>query len=408
VLSDFGSGAEVCAVAERGVYAQSSVAPGRDRAVDQLKVLLVGAVIMTHCAITYGADGTWFYREGGLGWLANVLDVPMAFGALFAMGAFYFIAGCFTPESLARKGASRFVRDRALRLGVPVAVTVVAVVPLIEVVVMIATTRRRDIAGVFTTQLRQLDPGPLWFAAALLLFSVGYAALRRGRSVSTRDRTLTARAVGCWVAGIAVTSFLLRLRFRIDTFQIGSLHLWQWGQCLGLFALGIWLGSRGLQPVEDRLRRACYWATGVGALLVVALLAASHSDLDPLGGGWHWQAALVAMLEAALSVSATVMLLDLARRRWGRAPPTPFRVRLGDSAFGAYVIQAPVIVAVSLALRPVPLPPAVKLLIAAAVSLVACFGLARAASRAAGCVRSQPPNRRHVRPIGRRTMPAHN
>jgi fucose 4-O-acetylase-like acetyltransferase len=395
-------------MAELGVYAQRPVALGRDPAVDQLKVLLVGAVIVTHCAITYGADGTWFYRDHGIGWFANVLDVPIAFGALFAMGAFFFIAGCFTPESLARKGASRFVRDRALRLGVPVAVTVLAVVPLIEAVVMIATTRRRDIAGVFTTQFRQLDAGPLWFAAVLLVFSVGYAALRRRRSVSPRERTLTARALVCCVAGIAATSFLLRLRFHIDTFQIGSLHLWQWGQCVGLFALGTWLGPRGIQPVDHRLRRACYWATAADALLVIALLAASHSDLGPLGGGWHWQAALVAVLEAVLSVSATVMLLDLARRRWGRAPATLFRVRLGESAFGAYVVQAPVIVAVSLALRPVPLPALAKLIIAAAVSLAACFGLAHAARRTTGRVRSQPPIRRSLRPIGRRTMPAHN
>jgi hypothetical protein len=388
-------------MAEVGVYAHSPVALGRDRAVDQLKVLLVGAVIVTHCAITYGADGSWLYREPGIGWFANVLDVPIAFGALFAMGAFFFIAGCFTPESLARKGASRFVRDRALRLGLPVAVTVLGVVPLIEAVVMIATTRRRDIAGVFTTQLRQLDAGPLWFAAVLLVFSVGYAALRRGRSVATRERNLTARAVVTCVAGIAAMSFLLRLRFHIDTFQIGSLHVWQWGQCVGLFALGTWLGPRGIQPVEDGLRRACYWATGAGALLVIALLAASHSDLGPLGGGSHWQAALVAVLEAALSVSATVMLLDLARRRWGHAPATPLRVRLGGSAFGAYVIQAPVIVAVSLALRPVPLPALPKLTIAAALSLAACFGLAHAASRAAGRVSSQPPISRQSRPSAR-------
>ena len=393
-------------MAELGVYARSPVARGRDPAVDQLKVLLVGAVIVTHCAITYGADGTWFYREPGIGWFANVFDVPIAFGALFAMGAFFFIAGCFTPESLARKGASRFVRDRASRLGLPVAVTVLAVVPMIEAVVMIATTRWRDLAGVFTTQFQQLDAGPLWFAAVLLVFSVGYAALRRGRSVSTRERTLTPRAVGTCVAGIAAMSFLLRLSFHIDTFQIGSLHVWQWGQCVGLFALGTWLGPRGIHPVDHRLRRACYWATAAGALLVIALLAASHSDLSPLGGGWHWQAALVAVLEAVLSVSATVMLLDVARRRWGRTPPTSFRVRLGDSAFGAYVIQAPVIVTVSLALRPVPLPALAKLTIAAAVSLAACFGLTHAASRAAGRVRSQPPIRRRSRSIGRRTMPA--
>jgi len=141
---------------------------------------------------------------------------------------------------------------------------------------------------------------------------------------------------------------------------------------------------------------------------VIALLAASHNDLDPLGGGWHWQAALVAVLEAVLSVSATVMLLDLARRRWGRTPPTPLRVDLGESAFGAYVIQAPVIVAASLVLRPMPLPAMAKLTIAAALSLATCFGLTHAASRAAGRVRSQSPTRWQLRPIGRRTMPAHN
>jgi hypothetical protein len=300
VLSDLGSATEGRAMADLGVWAHSRVMLGRDPAVDQLKVMLVGAVIVTHCAITYGANGSWFYREGGIGWIANVLDVPIAFGALFAMGAFFFIAGCFTPESLTRKGTSGFLRDRTARLGLPVAVTVLAVVPLIDIVVAIATTRRRDIAGVYATQFRQLDPGPLWFAAALLLFSIGYAALRRGRPVAPRDRTLTARGIVCCVAAVATTSFLLRLRFHIDTFQIGSLHVWQWGQCLGLFWLGTWLGPRGVTPVEPRLRRGCYWATGAGALVVIALLAGSHRDLSPLGGGWHWQAALVAVLEAAL------------------------------------------------------------------------------------------------------------
>jgi peptidoglycan/LPS O-acetylase OafA/YrhL len=85
------------------------------------------------------------------------------------------------------------------------------------------------------------------------------------------------------------------------------------------------------------------------------------------------------------------MLLDLARRRWGHRPATPFRVSLGESAFGAYVIQAPVIVAVSLALRQAPLPATAKLIIAAGVSLAACFGLAHAASRGARRLRSHVP-----------------
>jgi len=136
-----------------------------------------------------------------------------------------------------------------------------------------------------------------------------------------------------------------------------------------------------------------------------------ETDLEAAGRLYEAELALHAAHRMAVDAwiaAAADGLLDLARRRWGRAPATLFRVGLGDSAFGEYVIQAPVIAAVSLAVRPVPLPALAKLTIAAAVSLATCFGLAHAASRAAGRVRSRPPIGRQLRPIGRRTMVAHN
>jgi glucans biosynthesis protein C len=344
----------------------------RDVVADRLKVVLVCAVIVAHCAITYGADGGWFYQEGDDGSvLAHVLTVPLALGALFAMGAFFYVAGCFVPASLDRKGLRRFTADRVVRLGIPVAVYVCLVVPAIEWLVAETAGPPRTAADIWADQLHELDAGPLWFAAALLIFSLGYATLTwfvriPVSTVPPRMSTLLVCA-----ASIAGLSFVLRIWFPIDTFQVGALHVWQWGQCLGLFALGTFLGARGLTAFDRRLVVTCRWLLGIGAFAVLALIAASSADTDPLGGGLHWQSAAVAAIEGIVAVSATIVLLDVLRG-WRRSGSG----ELARRAFGAYVLQAPIIVIFALALRDLPVPGGIKLLLLAPASVAACFVLA--------------------------------
>jgi hypothetical protein len=88
--------------------AAATTPPARVDVADQVKVVLTIAVIATHCAITYSSRGSWFYREDGSNPVSSVLGVPIALGALFAMGTFFFIAGCLVPSSLRRKGSVRF------------------------------------------------------------------------------------------------------------------------------------------------------------------------------------------------------------------------------------------------------------------------------------------------------------
>jgi fucose 4-O-acetylase-like acetyltransferase len=88
---------------------------------DNLRTLLITAVVLGHVAGAYGVQADWMYREGGqtsavvsgLGVLAIVIGVS------FAMGLFFLIAGYFTPPAYDRKGARQFVLDRLKRLGIP-------------------------------------------------------------------------------------------------------------------------------------------------------------------------------------------------------------------------------------------------------------------------------------------------
>ena len=348
--------------------------------VDSLKVVLTCGVIVAHSAITYGADGSWFYRESGVSdTLRAVLDVPLALGSLFGMGLFFFLAGCFVPASLARKGPRRFLADRWLRLGVPLIAFILVVVPTVEWAVVRTTGGQPSARQLWVDQLHGFDAGPLWFAGVLLLFSTAYAAAvalihRPAGSVELGGRLLTGAVVA-----VAAASFLLRLRFRIDTFQFGSAHVWQWGQCLVLFALGVLAGPAVLTDgVSDRVRRVCAAAVATGGVVVVALLVALQDDLDPLGGGWSVPAAVVAIVEGATSVGAAVLLVEYFRRHHPGPSRRPWVPR---AAYGAYVMQTPVLVAAALLLRPVPAPAGARLALLAPLGVAVSFAVAAALIR---------------------------
>jgi hypothetical protein len=109
-----------------------------------------------------------------------------------------------------------------------------------------------------------------------------------------------------------------------------------------------------------------------GFLVLIGLL----DMLDEPMGGWHWQAVVFAALEATIAVFGSVWLLGLAQRhlggerRWAGSG-----VRRG--AYGAFVLQTPVLIAIAVVLRPLPLPAEAKAVAVAAGGVACAFALAR-------------------------------
>jgi hypothetical protein len=244
-----------------------------------------------------------------------------------------------------------------------------------------------DFAGSLLTTLGDRipdwDPGPLWFVAALLVFSVVYAAYRTIRPAVVRPVALRPFHLVWLGAVIAASTFVVRLEFPIDSSQFLMIHVWQWPQCIGLFTLGILAAEHGwLDPVPDRLRApAGRWALGGVGVMVGAFVASSDS-LDPFEGGWTWQAGAVAIAEGMLAVSLAVWLL--ARFQSHHAAAGPVARGAGRAAFGAYVLQAPVLVGLAVALRDVGTGPEAKFLIVAPLGIGLSFALAWLLTRTPG------------------------
>ena len=353
--------------------------------VDNLKVILISLVIVGHAILGYAEVDAWSYadvREVTLAPVTGiVLFVLAAPFALLVIPMLFMIAGLLTPPSVQRKGTGRFVSDRLLRLGVPFIVFALLVWPFLEY----ALFRWLGDAPDVWTYLRAeqtLDTGVLWFVGALLVFSLCYAGWV-GLGPRARRRASREIHVGGLLGpagAVAITTFVLRLvvPFEGDNWFV-DVNLWEWPACAALFGLGVaasrpdWLGA-----VPDRLRRQCRSVTliVVGAAAAFALaLVGLDVDADQLWGGWYWPAFVFAAGESTIAVFGSVWLLGVAQRRLDRplgwAGPAVRR-----SAYGAFLLQGPVLIGLALALRPVPFPVEVKALLVATVGVVASFAVA--------------------------------
>jgi Acyltransferase family len=356
--------------------------------IDNLKVLLIAGIIAGHAVASYSEQDFWSYSE-----MKEVELSPVTQGILYAVVApatlmmiplLFLVAGLLTPGSMARKGPGRFAEDRLLRLGVPFAVYVLLLQPLL----MYPVHPPGETPGSYWFELigggdQTLDTGPLWFVGVLLVFSLLYAAwigLRRGHTPTRPAGEVKGRHLLGLAGVVAVVTFLIRLEIPLGgSNKLVSLNLWEWPACAAAFALGIIGFRRGwLVALPDRLHRRCRAAT-IGALIGFAVFAgailALGLDETQLWGGWNWLALLFVTLESVLVVFGSLWLLLVAQRHldrefWWSGP------KVRRSAYGAFMLQGVPLIGLAFAMRPLPLPAEVKALLLAVTAVAGSFTLA--------------------------------
>jgi heme/copper-type cytochrome/quinol oxidase subunit 4 len=356
---------------------------------DNLKVAVIAAIIAIHAVLGYaGFMDLWSYTGLREVTLSPVVE-PALLVAVTPFGfvlipLLFLVAGLLTVPSIERKGPASFARDRLLRLGVPFAVYVGFVQPT----VMYALQHSLGGApGSFWQEYlwaeRQLDTGPLWFVGVLLLFSLayaGWAGVRAHRRRSLDATGVTGRPLLLIVAIAVPASVLVRLAYPFGSESgFTDLNLWEWPVCVGMFGLGVATARRGwLVTVPEPVRRRCR-ATALLALASMGgflVLIGLRDMLDESMGGWHWQAVVFAVLEGTVAVFGSVWLLCLAQRHLGGQRPWA-GPGVRRSAYGAFILQAPVLIGIAVMLRPLPLPAEAKAVLVAGGGVMCAFALAR-------------------------------
>jgi glucan biosynthesis protein C len=375
--------------------------------IDNLRWLMIVLVVLVHVCVTYSGLGSWYYKE------ARALDVASTlvfyafeiFSQAFFMGFLFLLAGYFVPPAYDRKGCGRFLLDRLVRLGAPTAIFMFVLHPITVLIREALSGRSVTFGGVlsdYAGYLRSIsflrETGPLWFALALLVFSIAYGLVRGlssggsfrvGRSVPGRTVRVSHGTIMALIALLAAASFAVRLVQPIGTSWY-NMQLCFFPQYVILFLIGLWTSRSGFLAEVPR-RFGLLWFrlalfVGIpGWLALMAFGGALSGNESAYAGGLHWQAAAFALWEAFFCVGICLGLLVLFRER--RNVRTRFDAVLSDNAFGVYVFHTPILVTVSVALATVALYPLAKALLVAAVALPASFLFAGLVRRVRGLQR---------------------
>lgn len=339
---------------------------------DRLKVTLTFLVIAHHAAQAYGPTGGFWFYENPERWPYMGLFYWM--NASFFMGLFFFISAYFVPGSYERKGGAAFLKDKVIRLGVPLVIFVMLVNP-VQMYVSYINYRGGTLPfpayltqiyfgmGPKPAELRgpmwpDINCGHLWFVEHLLVYAFLYAAwhvvwrrpLPRG-PVQNKQEAPGDLAMLAYAVALALVTWLVRTWYPIDRWvlalgfiQMEPAHLPQY---LSLFILGTVAMRKGwLQAIPTARGLRWLWV-GIGAIVAGGLVRYQVIALS-----LEARRIFLVTAESFIAAGLVVGLCTLFRERFNKT--NPFWQTLSADAYGAYLVHVPIVVALQYGTSSVP------------------------------------------------------
>lgn len=338
--------------------------------INNLRILLITLILMLHIAITYGAEGSWYYKEHTGDVLSAVLlTMFTAVVQSFVLGFFFMISGYFTPGSYSRKGARTFLKDRFIRLGIPLVIYFFAINPLMVYALYVRSMGHpvplRDYFG----------SGPLWFVQALLIFCVCYTLwkmlnLEKGHELKQPPRS---KAILLFVLVLALANFMVRIWWPIGE-SFSNLQFGFFPGYVSLFIIGVMAYNNAwFDDFSDSVGMS--WlklsVPVIFLLPVLAIIGGALDDVTPLMGGVHWQSLVYSLWEAFVGTGLIAGIFVIFRKEYDSQ--TRFTKNLSDNAYTVFIIHAPVIVFLSYAIRDLHFFPLVKFAFVSVSGVSLCF-----------------------------------
>ncbi len=324
--------------------------------IDNLRVLLITLVVLHHSFITYGAPGGWYYKETTQHAGALIpMTIFVSLNQSFFMGFFFFLSALFIESSIDKKGRRRFMTDRLIRLGIPLAFYSVVLSPFIIWLVHRFGKDENISFWQFLQGYRDwVNFGVLWFVAALLIFTFIYV-LVRPLIKKNKDKLRgipSNKTILLFALSLAIISWLVRIIFPIGwILEPVGFQLAYFSQYIALFIVGIvaarnqWLGYFDIKKARLFLRViGVLMLIGLPLLFVVKLISGNTDE--SFAGGGSYQSFILATWEQVIGVSIMMVLLGYGSEKWNRQ--SALLKAMSRSAYAVYIFHPVVLVALAL------------------------------------------------------------
>ena len=215
--------------------------------IDNIRVFLTILVILHHLMVIYAGSGLWIYNENRQDDITAVVGRWFcSFNQSYFMGLFLLISAYFVPGAYNRKGAGRFLKDRLIRLGIPLVVYGWIIRPIwIFIAWSIPGSFWNWYISEYFKDYGIIGGGPLWFIETLLIFALLYALYREIFAPHPTKPIPDApfpgnRRMILFAFLLGITTYLIRLWFPQNTSITElNLQLANFPQYIALFVLGL-------------------------------------------------------------------------------------------------------------------------------------------------------------------------
>ncbi len=345
---------------------------------DNLRILLICLVIITHTAITYGAVGGWYYVEISDDSISSVLlTIVTAVNQSFFMGLFFFISGYFIPLSYDKKGRKKFIKDKCMRLGIPLFVFIFILSPLLEF--FLNQNYYHTLLNYYQMNIvnfKNIEFGPLWFVEALIYFNIIYLLIRSLNikiSINYHKKP-TFFFVIITSIFVSILTFIVRINFPVGA-NILNMQLGHFTSYIVLFILGI-LAYRTNLFSEIYLKTIKFWVIYVIIIfLTLPFIAffggAFDNGFDSFIGGFNLNSLLYSFWETFIGFGIIITLLKLFRRKFDKT--NPFLKTVSGATFTVYIIHPFVLIPLSILLKGFNIFPPLKFLFVSTIVIIISF-----------------------------------
>jgi peptidoglycan/LPS O-acetylase OafA/YrhL len=344
--------------------------PERRPELDALRMLVVFGLIFFHSALVFATEGDFYVRNSGT---TEVITFLLGFAVVWAMPALFLVSGLGSWYSLRRRGTATFVKERLLRLGVPLVFATFVLNPLPQWLRLRSADPgyhdsylaflphfydvHIDLSEFpFFVQGEYFETGHLWFVVLLLTFSLMLAPLYRllpaDRILPVADRLAQAAVHFRWAILMPAIPLALIGALAGMEENYAAWHRWAY---LVFFVAGCALAAD--DRVRTAMRRAAVPAGWLGGGLFslagpgFGLVDEPFTEMTPLA------MVIRALFGAAGWCLVVAILGHLDRRRLSRSAqlvPAPvssgsrrFYAYLAAAVLPVYVLHQPIVVAVA-------------------------------------------------------------
>jgi hypothetical protein len=375
----------------------------RNAALDRARTFITVLVLANHAVVAYTAFGR-YYPNHYLWSTAPIVDsqrwigfnVLTLFNDAFFMSLMFLLSGLFVWPSLQRKGVSHFLRDRALRLGLPFLALIFILMPIAYYASFKLSSTKLGFVDFWLSNFRQgiWFDGPGWFIWFLLFldllaipvfyFAPGVVDAINRLSVKSFERPalfITALAIAAIIAYVPML------------FEVGAVRWFNWGPLqvqlsrvvlYGVFFLaGMGIGAanldKGLLARSGALARQWLtWsiAAAVAFGLLTFLINFRRMRLNNVTGAppFWWQSSygvIYAVACTLICLAVLALFLRFAQDEKNIFDP------LREDAYGIYVVHYIFVLWLQYALLNVALPAIAKALIVFVVTLLMGWGVTK-------------------------------